>query len=103
MAGQPTLAMVTVYRRLPWQPGASVAVIVNLRMSIREAWWIFGLFWAQFIASAAAGPELHDEVLLVTSAIYLVIAVWLLVQHRSAARQLVRDGIRAPYEELTPP
>jgi cation:H+ antiporter len=33
----------------------AVALIVNLRMSIREAWWIFALFWAQFIASAAAG------------------------------------------------
>jgi cation:H+ antiporter len=81
----------------------AVALIVNLRMSIREAWWIFALFWGQFIASAAAGPELHDEVLIVTSAIYLVIAVWLLVQHRQAARQLVRDGIRTPYEELARP
>ena len=78
----------------------AVALIVNLRMSIREAWWIFALFWGQFIASAAAGPELHDEVLIVTSAIYLVIGVWLLVQHRVAARQLVRDGIGASYEEL---
>ena len=72
-------------------------------MSIREAWCIFGLFWGQFIASAAAGPELHDEVLIVTSAIYLVIAVWLLIQHRQAARQLVRDGFRTPYEELARP
>jgi cation:H+ antiporter len=78
----------------------AVALIVNLRMSIREAWWIFGLFWGQFIASAAAGPELHEEVLVLTSAIYLVIAVWLLVQHRVAARQLMRDGLRASYEDL---
>jgi hypothetical protein len=42
-------------------------------------------------------------VLIATSAIYLVLGVWLLVQHRVAARQLVRDGIRAPYEELTRP
>jgi hypothetical protein len=39
-------------------------------------------------------------VLVITSAIYLVIAVWLLVQHRVAARQLMRDGLRASYEEL---
>jgi cation:H+ antiporter len=78
----------------------AVALIVNLRMSIREAWWIFALFMGQFIASAAAGPELHDEVLIVTSAVYLLIAVWLLVQHRVAARQLIRDGVRASYEQL---
>ncbi|HJX07920.1 MAG TPA: hypothetical protein VJ736_07605, partial [Actinomycetota bacterium] len=81
----------------------AVALILNLRMSVREAWWIFALFWAQFILSAAAGPELHDEVLLITSAIYLAIAVWLLFQHRVAAKQLLRDGIRAPYEELARP
>jgi cation:H+ antiporter len=80
----------------------AVALIVNLRMSVREAWWIFALFWGQFIASAAAG-DLHEEVLAVTSAIYLLIATWLLVQHRAAARQLVRDGIRTPYEELARP
>jgi len=80
----------------------AVALIVNLRMSVREAWWIFALFWGQFIASAAAG-DLHEEVLVVTSAIYLLIAAWLLVQHRAAARQLVRDGIRTPYEELARP
>ena len=35
--------------------------------------------------------------------INFVIAVWLLIQHRQAARQLVRDGIRTPYEELARP
>ena len=63
----------------------AVALIVNLRMSIREAWWIFALFWGSSSRPAAAGPELHEEVLVLTSAIYLVIAVWLLVQHRTVA------------------
>jgi cation:H+ antiporter len=78
----------------------AVAVIANLRMSIGEAWWIFALFWAQFLTSAFAGAALHDEVLLVTSAIYLVMGVWLLATHRGEARTLLRDGFRTPYAEM---
>src|SRR5206468_4810515 len=29
----------------------AVAMLVNLRMSLAEAGWIFGLFWVQFVAS----------------------------------------------------
>ena len=63
----------------------AVAMIVNLRMSLREAWWIFGLFWAQFIASAVggtgparggAGRDVGD--------LPGRSAVWLLVRHRAA-------------------
>ena len=79
----------------------AVALISNLRMSIREAWWIFGLFFVQFIASVVAGEHLHEEFLVATSAVYLIVGCWLLVQHRMAVAALVRDGFRAPYEELT--
>ena len=66
----------------------AVAMLVNLRMSLAEAGWIFGLFWAQFIASAwSAGEHLHEEVLFVASAVYLVAGVWILsVKRRDAAR-----------------
>ena len=79
----------------------AVAVISNLRMSVREAWWIFALFWAQFLVSAFAGVGLHEEVLLWTSAVYLVIGGWLLIANRRQLRGLVRDGFRASYDELT--
>jgi cation:H+ antiporter len=79
----------------------AVALIANLRMSVREAWWIFGLFFVQFIASVVAGEHLHEEFLVATSAIYLVVGCWLLVQHRMAVAALVRDGFRASYDELT--
>jgi cation:H+ antiporter len=79
----------------------AVALIANLRMSVREAWWIFGLFFVQFIASVVAGEHLHEEFLVATSAVYLIVGCWLLVQHRAAVVSLVRDGFRASYEELT--
>jgi cation:H+ antiporter len=81
----------------------AVAILVNLRMSLGEAGWIFGLFWAQFLASAFVTDALHDEVLLLTSAIYLVAAVILLARSRARARGLLRDGFRTPYADLTDP
>jgi cation:H+ antiporter len=79
----------------------AVAMLVNLRMSLAEAGWIFGLFWAQFLASLIGGERFHDEVLLVTSVIYLVAGVALLWRQRGEARRLLRDGFRTPYADLT--
>jgi cation:H+ antiporter len=78
----------------------AVAVLVNLRMSLGEAGWIFGLFMAQFIASLIGGETFHEEVLLAASAIYLVAGAWLLVKGRAEVRALLHDGLRAPYREL---
>ena len=79
----------------------AVAVLVNLRMSLGEAGVIFGLFWAQFLASAFSPDAWHDEVLLLTSAIYLVLGVTLLLRARDQAVRLVRQGFRTPYAELS--
>jgi cation:H+ antiporter len=78
----------------------AVAMLVNLRMSLAEAGWIFGLFWAQFLVSLIGGEHLHDEVLLATSAVYLVAGVAILWRQRAEARRLVRDGFRTPYRDL---
>jgi cation:H+ antiporter len=78
----------------------AVALIVNLRMSLAEAGCIFALFWIQFGASLAAGEHLHEEVLLATSAVYLVAGVTLIVRSRREAIRLLRDGFRTPFSEL---
>jgi cation:H+ antiporter len=78
----------------------AVAMLVNLRMSLAEAGWIFGLFWAQFIAALVGGEHLHEEVLFVASAVYLVAGVWILSVKRRDARSLLRDGLRTPYAEM---
>jgi hypothetical protein len=36
------------------------------------------------------------------SAVYLAIGLWLLVRHRGAFRDRLRDGLRVPYSELEP-
>jgi cation:H+ antiporter len=78
----------------------AVAILVNLRITLAEAGWIFGLFLAQFLASAFAPDRLHDEVLILTSAIYLTAAAALLVRGRRDLRRLIHDGFRAPYHDL---
>jgi cation:H+ antiporter len=78
----------------------AVAILINLRISVLEAAWIFALFWAQFLGSAFAPDRLHDEVLLLTSATYLAAAGALLVRSRRDLRRLFHDGFRASYEEL---
>jgi len=81
----------------------AVAVITNLRMSVREAWWIFGLFWAQFLVTAFAGVHLHEEVLMLTSVAYLGAGAWLIITHWAEFRSLLRDGFRTPYAEMIEP
>ena len=52
------------------------------------------------MASLLGGEHLHDEVLFITSAVYLVAAVWILSVERRDARSLLRDGLRTPYAEM---
>ncbi|TMK34739.1 MAG: hypothetical protein E6G58_10910 [Actinobacteria bacterium] len=80
----------------------AVAMLINLRMSLAEAAWIVALFWGQFVASRVGGEHLHEEVLVVASAVYLVAAAWILSVKRRDALTLLRDGLRTPYAELVP-
>ncbi len=78
----------------------AVAMLINLRMSLAEAGWIVALFWGQFVASLIGGEHLHEEVLVVASAVYLVAGIWILWLKRRDARSLLRDGFRTPYAEM---
>jgi cation:H+ antiporter len=80
----------------------AVALLVNLSISLREAFALFGLFWAQFILGAVVPPSAKGIELLVLSAVYLLLGLWLLVRKRGDFRRLLRDGFRTPYSELEP-
>jgi cation:H+ antiporter len=80
----------------------AVAILVNLCISLREAFALFGLFWAQFILGAVVPPSSKGIELLVLSAVYILLGVWLLVRHHGDFRHLLRDGFRTPYSELEP-
>jgi cation:H+ antiporter len=80
----------------------AVAILINLSISLREAFALFGLFWAQFILGAVVPPSLKGVELMTLSTVYLAIGLWLLVRHRGDFRDRLRDGLRVPYSELEP-
>jgi cation:H+ antiporter len=80
----------------------AVAILVNLSISLREAFALFGLFWAQFILGAVVPPSSKGIELLVLSAVYILLGVFLLARRHGDFRHLLRDGFRTPYSELEP-
>jgi len=78
----------------------ALAVLSNLSMSVREAWLLFGMFWAQFIIGGLLPDDLHVVSRIGVGAVYLVAGVWILVRDRERIRRLFRDGFRASYEEM---
>lgn len=78
----------------------AVAILMNLRISVREAAALFGLFWAQFVLGAIVPDDAHGLELVIVSAVYLVLAVVILVRARGRMGALLHDGVRRPYAEL---
>ena len=78
----------------------AVAVLCNLTLSLREAGFLFALFWAQFLTGAFAPDHLHGAELLFFSGVYLLLAARLVIKDRRGLPSLVRDGFRTPYAEL---
>jgi cation:H+ antiporter len=80
----------------------AVAILVNLSISLREAFALFGLFWAQFVLTAVVPTSFRGTELLVLSGVYILLGLWLLARKFGAFRHLLRDGLRTPYTELEP-
>ncbi|MDQ6728241.1 MAG: sodium:proton exchanger [Actinomycetota bacterium] len=79
----------------------AVAILVNLSMSVREAWMLFVLFWAQFVIGAVVPTSWHGAELVIVGIIYLVLAAGYLAAQRRSVPQLLGDGLRTDYAELT--
>ena len=78
----------------------AVATLCSLSLSVREAAFLFGLFWAQFLTGAFAPDRLHGLQLLFFSGVYLVLAARIVFSDRRALPTLVKDGFRTPYAQL---
>ena len=73
----------------------------SLTMSLREAVFLFALFWGQFILGGdRAGTTTTASSGSASGIVYLVLGVWVLVSDRFILRQLAHDAFRAPYDEL---
>jgi cation:H+ antiporter len=78
----------------------AVAVISSLSMSLREAWFLFGLFWIQFLLGAIAPESMQAIERIGVGIVYLGLGTWVFVSDRGQLRQLFHDGFRASYDEL---
>ena len=78
----------------------AVAILSNLRLSLREAGYLFGLFWAQFIVGALVPESLHAAERIGVGVLYLILGVAFIVRDRRRVPLLVRDAFVASYAEL---
>ncbi|MGI9033070.1 MAG: sodium:proton exchanger [Acidimicrobiales bacterium] len=78
----------------------ALAVLVNLRLSVREGWSLFALFWAQFLLGAVMPASAHGAELVVVSVVYLALAAAMVARNRRSVGPLLRDGLRTPYASL---
>ena len=81
----------------------ALAILSNLSMSVREAWFLFGLFWAQFIVGALVPEAWHAAELIGVGMAYLVLGTWVLVGDRARLPRLLHDGFKTPHAELAGP
>ena len=79
----------------------AVAVLSNLSMSLKEAWFLFGLFWAQFVLGAVVPESLHGAERIAVGCVYMALGLWVFIGDRRRMPRLLRDGFRAPYAELS--
>jgi cation:H+ antiporter len=78
----------------------AVAIMSNLTLSLREAGYLFGLFWAQFIVGALVPEEWHAAERIGVGILYILLGLWIVFRDRRRAPQLVRDAFIASYDEL---
>ena len=76
------------------------AVLVNRRLSVKEAWALFGLFISQFILGGVLPDGVRELERLIVGCTYLALAAGMLVVNRRYVRPLFHDGLREPVGEL---
>jgi cation:H+ antiporter len=78
----------------------AVAVLVTLSISVREAWMLFALFWAQFIVGAIVPESFMGVERVLVSSVYLVLGLVIFTRQRGLIRPLIRDGFKTSYRDL---
>ena len=78
----------------------ALAILANRSVSVREAWMLFSLFWAQFIVGALVPASAHGAERVIVSVAYLVLAAGVLGRDGKALLGLMREGLFVPYSKL---
>ncbi len=78
----------------------ALAVLVTLSITVREAFLLFGLFWAQFVIGAIVPESWIALERIGVSVAYLALGVGIFARDRRLIGPLLRDGFRTPYRKL---
>ncbi len=78
----------------------AVATLASLSISVREAGFLFGLFFLQFIIGGVVPEHWHDIERIAVSVLYLVLAAGIFFKDRELLPGLLRDGFRTPHDAL---
>jgi cation:H+ antiporter len=78
----------------------ALAVLVTLSISVREAWLLFGLFWAQFLVGAIVPSSFAGTERIIVGSAYMVLGLAIFVRQRGLILPLLRDGFRTSYRDL---
>jgi cation:H+ antiporter len=81
----------------------AIAVLASLTMSLREAGFLFALFWSQFVLGGIVPESMHGIERIGVGIVYLVLGLWVLFGDRRRIPMLLRDGFRSAYTTLTRP
>ena len=79
----------------------ALAVLVTLSISLREAWLLFGLFWAQFLIGGLVPESVAGIERILVGAAYLVLGFVIFARQRGLIGPLIRDGFRTSYRDLS--
>ena len=74
----------------------AVAVISSLSMSLREAGWLFGLFWIQLLLGAVVPDRWHGVERIGVGAVYLALGLRVFIGDRGRLPGVLREGFRTP-------
>ena len=78
----------------------ALSVLLNLRVSKREAQVLLALFLGQFTFGAVGPPSFHGPVKISIGALYLLLALGMALRERPRVPVIVRDGFLTPWSEL---
>jgi cation:H+ antiporter len=79
----------------------ALAVLVTLSISLREAWMLFGLFWAQFLIGGLVPESVAGIERILVGGVYLVFGFVIFARQRGLIGPLIRDGFRTSYRDLS--
>jgi cation:H+ antiporter len=78
----------------------AIAVLANRSMSVREAWMLFALFFAQFVLGGVLPEDIAEYERIAVGVLYLLLAFVLLFRERQVLRPLAHDGLFEPVDQL---